>query len=314
MAKKVGLLTQISEGVADDKVSVSSLLQKCILLGGQAGSEKLRDWARQELNGYEGFEGVPEYRHIHTPLVAHITNSWGVHGHTQRIRENYLPKATREKLTAAGYRVDELVLNWPISEIEAMSQDPSGPHTLTPNWADSVAADMTRAMADPNTIVESLYWSVPGSVVKGVLGRIRMALAEHVAELDAQNLQSQVPDRAAAEPAIKLRQTGGRLTVNQVVQQAGDGGTNVAGGRDVTVAAPAHEAEGGFWARLRKRGMVVAVSTIVAGITGLAGLFQWLGWMPFQNDSHPGSVSPPSTSATAPMVAHGSSATPTLKR
>ena len=38
--------------MVDDTVPLSSLLQKCIVLGGQAGSEKMREWARQELNGY----------------------------------------------------------------------------------------------------------------------------------------------------------------------------------------------------------------------------------------------------------------------
>jgi hypothetical protein len=52
--RRGGLLAQIEANVVDDKVQLSSLLQKCIVLGGQAGSEKMRDWARQELNGYSG--------------------------------------------------------------------------------------------------------------------------------------------------------------------------------------------------------------------------------------------------------------------
>ena len=54
--KRGGLLAQIEADVVDDTVPLSSLLQKCIVLGGQAGSEKMRDWARQELNGYAGAE------------------------------------------------------------------------------------------------------------------------------------------------------------------------------------------------------------------------------------------------------------------
>jgi AbiTii len=40
--------------VLADTVPLSSLLQKCIVLGGKAGSEGMRDWARRELNGYGG--------------------------------------------------------------------------------------------------------------------------------------------------------------------------------------------------------------------------------------------------------------------
>lgn len=43
--RRDGLLAQIETDVVDDRVLLSSLLQKCIVLGGQAGSEKMRDWA-----------------------------------------------------------------------------------------------------------------------------------------------------------------------------------------------------------------------------------------------------------------------------
>ncbi|MGH3847825.1 MAG: hypothetical protein ACRDS0_41410, partial [Pseudonocardiaceae bacterium] len=64
--KRGGLLAQIEADVVDDRVLLLllSLLQKCIVLGGQAGSEKMRDWARRELNGYAGTDTVPDYRHV----------------------------------------------------------------------------------------------------------------------------------------------------------------------------------------------------------------------------------------------------------
>ena len=58
--KRAGLLAQIEVGVLDDSVPLSSLLQKCIVLGGKAGSEKMRDWARQELNGYQDLQSIPD--------------------------------------------------------------------------------------------------------------------------------------------------------------------------------------------------------------------------------------------------------------
>jgi hypothetical protein len=61
--KRGGLLAQIEADVVDDEVPLSSPLQKCIALGGQAGSEKMPDWARRELNGYAGADTVPDYRH-----------------------------------------------------------------------------------------------------------------------------------------------------------------------------------------------------------------------------------------------------------
>lgn len=51
--RREGLLAEIEAGVHDDKVSLASLLQKCISLGRRSGSEELREWARQELHGYD---------------------------------------------------------------------------------------------------------------------------------------------------------------------------------------------------------------------------------------------------------------------
>jgi AbiTii len=68
--KRGGLLSQIEADLLDDRLSLSSLLQRCVVLGGQAGSQKLRDWARWELNGYAGAETLPGYRHVHAALMA----------------------------------------------------------------------------------------------------------------------------------------------------------------------------------------------------------------------------------------------------
>ena len=52
--RRGGLLTQVEADLLDDRVPLSSLLQRCVVLGRRAGSQELRDWARWELNGYAG--------------------------------------------------------------------------------------------------------------------------------------------------------------------------------------------------------------------------------------------------------------------
>jgi hypothetical protein len=49
--KRRGARAQIEAGVLGDTVPLSSLRQKCIVLSGQAGSEKMRDWDRPEFDG-----------------------------------------------------------------------------------------------------------------------------------------------------------------------------------------------------------------------------------------------------------------------
>jgi hypothetical protein len=55
------LLDEIHDGALDSRTNLPDLLRKCIALGGETGSERLRDWARQELMGYGPGTEVPEY-------------------------------------------------------------------------------------------------------------------------------------------------------------------------------------------------------------------------------------------------------------
>jgi hypothetical protein len=64
--------------------------------------------------------------------------------------------------------------------------------------------------------------------LSGALVRIRIALAELVAELITLTSQDQeVPDRDAADQAVQFVLTRDCAAVNYKVQQAADGGTNV---------------------------------------------------------------------------------------
>jgi hypothetical protein len=91
-AKPRGLLAQIAEGVVDETVPLAALLRKCLMLGAQAGSEKLREWATQELNGYVGAKSLPEYRRIPAAMELLITNRYGLNGLRQRLQPSVLPK------------------------------------------------------------------------------------------------------------------------------------------------------------------------------------------------------------------------------
>ena len=66
------------------------------------------------------------------------------------------------------------------------------------------------------------------AAIRGVLVRVRTALAELVAELIALTPQDQeVPDKPAADQAVQFVVTGDRPVINYSLQHAADGGTNV---------------------------------------------------------------------------------------
>jgi len=343
--KRGGLLAQIEADVLDDRVALSSLLQKWIVLGGKADSEKMRGWARQELNGYADLGTVPEYRQVPVPLMALVTNRGGYNGRAVRFDESVFPDQVRKIFHETVDDLEVAVLNEGIGVLEAMASQGSEEHRLIPHWAGVIVSLMNQQGMTVNGRVAEVYWSVSSVSIQGVLVRIRTALAELVAELITLTPQDQeVPDRNAADQAVRFILTGDRATVHYTVQQAADGGTNVTvnsgdeagpvtvsgrdgsaigsqtasganssvvgsqeasganssvvggqsarAGRDVVTAgqdaavpaAGEQPVKEGWWARLRKRGMVVAFATIVGAIAAVAGVVVAIllaaGWKP----------------------------------
>jgi hypothetical protein len=336
-----GLLAQIAGDVADHTVPLSSLLQNCIVLGGQAGSERMRDWARQELHGYGGADKVPDYRHVPAALMAMVTNTAGYNGRPVRFDDSVFPEQIRAVIRK-DVDLEEAILNHGIGQLEAMASEGTQEHQLIPPWARFVADTMNQHNMVSNGRVADVYLSVPNVAIQGVLVRIRTGLAELVAELITLTPEDQeVPDKTAADQAIQFVVTGDRSVINYTVQHAADGGTNVAvnsgdesgpvtvagahgsaigsqtasgenssvvgsqeasgagssvigavqaggdavaAGRDASVPAGEPPVKEGFWARLRKRGAVVAFAIIVGSLAGVAGVVVAIlvaaGWKP----------------------------------
>lgn len=346
MASKRGdsLLAQIEAGVVDHRVPVSSLLQNCIVLGGQAGSESMRDWALQELHGYAGADVVPGYRRVPGALMALITNSAGYNGMARRFDDSIFPQQVREKIREK-VDLEEAILSQGVGELEGMAGEGKHEHALLPPWAGFIAETMNQRNMPAGSRVAEVYLSVPNVAIQGVLVRIRTALTEMVAELITLTPGDQdVPDKAAADQAVRFVITGKRPVINYTVQHAAGGGTNVAvnseveagpvtvagahgsaigsqtasganpsvvgtqeaqgagssvaggqavqAGRDAVTAgqdATVHDAgeqpvEEGWWARLRKRGAVVAFATIVGSLAAVAAVVIAIliaaGWKP----------------------------------
>ncbi|MGH3274608.1 MAG: hypothetical protein ACRDNZ_09880 [Streptosporangiaceae bacterium] len=227
--KRSGLLAQIEADVVDNMVLVSSLLQKCIVLGGQAGSEKMRDWARRELNGYADADTVPDYRHVPAAVVAVITNQAGYNAMTQRIDDSVFPRQIRDMIREKT-DLEDAVLGDGIGVLEAMASQPTEEHRLIPHWSSFIADTMNQLNKSPTSRVAEVYWSVSSASIRGILVRIRTALAELVAELIALTPHDQeVPGQAAADQAVQFVITGDRPTIHYSNSHAGDTVTHDSG-------------------------------------------------------------------------------------
>ncbi|HEX6525343.1 MAG TPA: hypothetical protein VF070_35840 [Streptosporangiaceae bacterium] len=327
-----GLLAQIEGDVADHTVPLSSLLQKCIVLGGRAGSQKMRDWARQELHGYTDPDTVPDYRHVPAVVMAVITNRAGYNGVHTRVDDSVFPKQVRE-IIREKVDLEDAILSEGIGVLEGLASQDNDELRLIPSWSGFIADTLNQFNVGPNSRVGEVYWSVSKSSVQGILSRVRTALAELVSELIVLTPQDQeVPDKQAADQVVQFVITGDRSVINYSPQHAAGGGTNVttvaggaapgsvavsgdhgtaigsqtasganssvvgsqaveAGGDAVTAGRDAvvpgagdQPVKGGWWARLRKRGAVVAFATIIGSLAAVAGVVIAIliaaGWKP----------------------------------
>jgi AbiTii len=259
--------------------------------------------------------------------MAVITNSAGYNGGTTRIDPSVFPAQIRETID-----LEDAVLGEGIGVLEAMAGQGEDEHRLIPSWSSLIAGTLNQFHMAANSRVAEVYWSVSNASVRGVLVRVRTALAELVAELITLTPPEQeVPDKLAADGAVQFVITGDRTVIHYSRQQAADGGTNVTvasnpstgtvavagahgsatgsqaangahsavagiqavqagcdaatAGHEATVTGAANQfGKEGWWARLRKRGMIVAFATIVGAIAAvggtIVGVCVWLGWKP----------------------------------
>lgn len=272
--KPDGLLVKIQAGVLDEQTSLSSLLQMCIVLGGHTGSDKLRAWAREEINGYASVDGMPEYWKVSAALYIKVVSRFNEFD--QMIPPAQMPLKVRQAGCGSAAPVAAGV-----GELEAFVQggdekisiiDTDNQSRLVAEFNAEAEAQGALHRAQRVTVV---YWIVPAVVIKGLLVRVRTTLAELVADLvNALPAGQALPDKASTDRAIHLAIEGSGNFVTVVGSQRSEGNSTVT----TTAPQPPPLAEN-WWKRLRKRGWIVALSTFVAAAVGV---FAWLGWKPWE--------------------------------
>lgn len=70
------LLRSLFTQVLDESQALPGLLRKCLALGAETGSESLRSWARNELNGYHDQEAVPRLVRAITGSTPDVQLAW----------------------------------------------------------------------------------------------------------------------------------------------------------------------------------------------------------------------------------------------
>lgn len=210
------LMARIQRELLDER-PLDSILRKLILVGGDAGSSELQEWAAAELRGYKSDE-LPDYRTVFAPLQIDGVIPGGSVRH-QTIGSLELPDFARDSIS------ERVPLKMGVSEIQSMVKHHGEGKVvkLSPPGAADLVAYMNGTQRRNGHIVD-LYWSVSIVALEGVLDQIRTRLAELIAQLRSRTPNGQqLPSGAQADNAVNLVIHGRGHRVN--ISQAASGGT-----------------------------------------------------------------------------------------
>jgi hypothetical protein len=162
--------------------------------------------------------------------MAVITNNAGYNPMTQRIPEDVFPDQIREVIREVVGDLEDAIIPYGIGMLEELASQGTDMHRLSPPWASVMADTLNQHNMAPNSRVAQAYWLVSNASIRGILVRVRTALADRVAELIPVTPQDQdVPDKQAATQAIQLNITGKRSTIHFGDKRAGDTVTHSSG-------------------------------------------------------------------------------------
>lgn len=251
------LLDQIERDVLDEGASLAGALRKCLALGGESGSEELRDWATLELQGYKDLEKtpLPDYRIVPAPLLLD-----GLNGYTkisnQIVPPSLLPDFARDDLKS------EVQFRQGAGEIEALIKggEREGAVRISPPMMAELVQFMNVELRSQGSHVERIFWAVSVGALKGVTDQIRTALTQLVAEVRAATPRGRaVPTTEAVDHAMQVVVHGRRARVNVSAAQAS--GEAVA---TVGSVSPDKPTESEFWTVGRRIGAFIVGASSVA--------------------------------------------------
>lgn len=247
---------------------MTSLLQKCVVLGSRANSEKLSDWARKELRGYTPSDGdLPEYRRVRALIALDAALGFGGQVKNQQISSWDLPEFARDTIT------EEVRLYDGIGDLEQLAESVEDYLKFALPGSGDLIKYMNAQMNDPYRAITRLYWVVSRSAIRGVVEQVRTSLAELVGELRALMPDDvKDPSKDAADQAVMFVVSGKRNRVTVVSSQSSSGVESRAEARG---AEPESET---WWQRWRKRGLIIGAATVISGVAAVA---TWLDWIPW---------------------------------
>ncbi len=201
------LLKDIRNAALEADEPIANVLRKCAVLGTHLKNNDLRDWALQELNGYDDEEDVPEYRRVSTPLMGNFTGYFGSGYTNVGVPAVNLPEKLRERARSA-------VFTHGVAGLEALLEDGDGGGSLTFSWPGDWLAWINSESKWSDGMVLFAAWQVVGKAnVAEMIDAIRNRVLEFCLRLE-----EEVPELMSDDDDSELP-TGAEAAASQVVNQ-----------------------------------------------------------------------------------------------
>src|ERR1019366_2648575 len=167
------LLDEIINLAASEKGSVATLLRKCLVLSHTLKNDRLKAWAENELNGYEGnADGVPEYRKTAAAAKGFFVGPLGA-----RINDQPIPPAVLQEQHRRF--AESAVLFQPIAAYENIRGD----SRLVIEWPANLTILYQAAFFEGDYALNRAWQEIPASVVVGLIDTIKTRVLRFALEL-----------------------------------------------------------------------------------------------------------------------------------
>ena len=188
------ILRQIQEDLLKENSSLPTTLRRALVLASELKSEKLKNWASQELNGYKQFIDLPDYRRIATSCVGTWTNGFhAITNHqvpTWRIDNPKLVNALEVYAVFDG-----------IASVEELASNPKLNHFIS---AEMLALVNHAVMSGGYGYLE-IHYGVSANTFRQLLDTVKNRLLEFVLELNTSwDLQHSSPTNREVEQLVAV--------------------------------------------------------------------------------------------------------------
>lgn len=171
-----GFLDEMLERAVDSKSSLAELMRKCLILSYKLDINDFREWAEKELNGYDDWKALPEYRVQLAPSYGHFLGPFNASITNYPLPLQCIPEEYRD-IVKAIYLMDS------IGTIEAMvakSDDDKG--TLGVKWPPDIIAIVSNKILRGYALADAWISGSPAFLYE-VLERVRNRVMQFVLEV-----------------------------------------------------------------------------------------------------------------------------------